>query len=71
MAMITPQQVEAMIKADVNLHIGEPIQVTDYMNGSLKKGAKRLTADLTNKLQQLSHQESEISSRNFAEMSNS
>ncbi|WP_016950206.1 1-acyl-sn-glycerol-3-phosphate acyltransferase [Anabaena sp. PCC 7108] len=56
---------------DVNLHIGEPIQVTDYMNGNLKKGAKHLTTDLTNKLQQLTYQQSEISSRNFAEITNS
>ncbi|RUS99525.1 acyltransferase [Trichormus variabilis SAG 1403-4b] len=56
---------------DVNLHIGEPIQVTDYMNGSLKKGAKRLTADLTNKLQQLTHEQSEISCSSFVEITNS
>ncbi|MEA5575311.1 1-acyl-sn-glycerol-3-phosphate acyltransferase [Anabaena sp. UHCC 0451] len=56
---------------DVNIHIGESIKVTDYINGCLKKDAKRLTADLTNKLQQLSHQKSEIAAHAFAEMPNS
>jgi 1-acyl-sn-glycerol-3-phosphate acyltransferase len=45
---------------DVNIHIGEPIQTADYINENLKLGAKRLTANLTHKLKQLSHQESEI-----------
>jgi 1-acyl-sn-glycerol-3-phosphate acyltransferase len=56
---------------DVNIHIGEPIKVKDYINGCLKQNAKYLTADLKNKLQQLSHQESEITSHAFAEMPNS
>jgi 1-acyl-sn-glycerol-3-phosphate acyltransferase len=53
---------------DVNIHIGEPIKVVDYIKGCLKQNAKHLTADLTNKLQQLSHQESEITSHALAEM---
>ncbi|MBK1987608.1 1-acyl-sn-glycerol-3-phosphate acyltransferase [Sphaerospermopsis aphanizomenoides BCCUSP55] len=56
---------------DVNIHIGESIKVVDYINGCLKKDAKHLTTDLTNKLQQLSHQESEMTSHTFAEMPNS
>ncbi|MEO3705631.1 lysophospholipid acyltransferase family protein [Trichormus azollae] len=56
---------------DVNIHIGKPIKVTDYINGCLKKEAKRLTVDLTNQLQQLSHQSLEIKSHAFAEIPNS
>ncbi|BAZ29015.1 phospholipid/glycerol acyltransferase [Cylindrospermum sp. NIES-4074] len=56
---------------DVSIHIGEPIQVTDYMNGSVKRDAKRLTADLANMLQQLSHRESQIASHAFAEIPHS
>ncbi|AFZ57905.1 1-acyl-sn-glycerol-3-phosphate acyltransferase [Anabaena cylindrica FACHB-243] len=56
---------------DVNIHIGEAIKVADYINGCSKRNAKRLTADLANKLQQFSHQESEITSHAFAEMTNS
>ena len=55
---------------DVNIHIGEPIKAADYMNGNLKLEAKRLTADLTHKLKQLSHHEVEISDRIFAEIHN-
>ena len=58
---------------DVNIHIGEPIKAADYLNGNLKPEAKRLTADLTHKLKQLSHlshQEVEISDRIFAEIHN-
>jgi 1-acyl-sn-glycerol-3-phosphate acyltransferase len=55
---------------DVSIHIGEPIKAADYMNGNLKQEAKRLTADLTHKLKQLSHQEVEISDRIFAEIHN-
>ncbi|MTJ09957.1 MULTISPECIES: 1-acyl-sn-glycerol-3-phosphate acyltransferase [unclassified Anabaena] len=55
---------------DVDIHIGEPIKVTDYINGNLKLEAKRLTADLTHKLKQLNHQESEISDRIFVEIHN-
>jgi 1-acyl-sn-glycerol-3-phosphate acyltransferase len=53
---------------DVNIHIGEPLQVADYINGCLKQNAKHLTADLANQLQQLSHQESEIKSHSFVEI---
>lgn len=56
---------------DVNIQIGQPIQVTDYMNGCFKKDAKILTTDLKNKLQLLSYQESEITAHAFAEMPNS
>jgi 1-acyl-sn-glycerol-3-phosphate acyltransferase len=56
---------------DVNIHIGEPLQVADYINGCLKQNAKYMTADLANKLQQLSHQESEITSHSFVEIPNS
>jgi 1-acyl-sn-glycerol-3-phosphate acyltransferase len=56
---------------DVNIHIGEAIKVTNYINGCLKRNAKRLTADLTNQLQQLSHQKSKIRSQTFVEMTNS
>ncbi|MTJ11330.1 1-acyl-sn-glycerol-3-phosphate acyltransferase [Anabaena sp. UHCC 0187] len=55
---------------DVNIHIGEPIKVTDYIHGNLKIEAKRLTADLTHQLQQLSHQESAFGHRIFAEIHN-
>ncbi len=55
---------------DVNIHIGEPIKAADYMNGNLKLEAKRLTADLTHKLKQLSHQEVKISDRIFIEIHN-
>jgi 1-acyl-sn-glycerol-3-phosphate acyltransferase len=55
---------------DVNILIGEPIKVTDYINGNLKLEAKRLTADLTHKLKQLNHQKSEISDRIFVEIHN-
>jgi 1-acyl-sn-glycerol-3-phosphate acyltransferase len=55
---------------DVNIHIGEPIKAADYVNGNLKLEAKRLTADLTHKLKQLSYQESQISNRIFAEIHN-
>jgi 1-acyl-sn-glycerol-3-phosphate acyltransferase len=44
--------------ADVSIHIGEPINVTDYASGRVKQNAKRLTDDLTKALQQLSIQES-------------
>ncbi|MEY3222267.1 MAG: hypothetical protein RLZZ203_1123 [Cyanobacteriota bacterium] len=55
---------------DVNIHIAEPIQVTNYINSNVKQEAKRLTADLAHKLQQLSHKESAISDRTFAEIHN-
>ena len=54
----------------MNIHIGEPIKAADYLNGNLKLEAKRLTADLTHKLKQLSHQEVEISDRIFAKIHN-
>jgi 1-acyl-sn-glycerol-3-phosphate acyltransferase len=55
---------------DVNIHIAEPIQVTNYINSNVKQEAKRLTADLAHKLKQLSHQESAMSDRIFAEIHN-
>jgi hypothetical protein len=54
----------------VNIHIAEPIQVTNYINSNVKQEAKRLTADLAHKLKQLSHKESAISDRTFAEIHN-
>jgi 1-acyl-sn-glycerol-3-phosphate acyltransferase len=42
--------------ADVNIRIDEPIKVTDYLNGNFKLEAKRLTADLTHQLKQLSQE---------------
>ncbi|MFM5979281.1 MAG: lysophospholipid acyltransferase family protein [Sphaerospermopsis kisseleviana] len=45
---------------DVNIQIAEPIKVQDYIPGCLKQNAKKLIADLTNRLQQLSHQQSKI-----------
>ncbi|MFM6182937.1 MAG: lysophospholipid acyltransferase family protein [Dolichospermum sp.] len=53
---------------NVNIHIGEPIQVVTYMNSTLKQEAKRLTADLAQKLKQLTHRESAVSDRIFAEI---
>ncbi|WP_193197871.1 lysophospholipid acyltransferase family protein [Nostoc sp. MG11] len=47
---------------DVNIHIGSAIEVADYANGSIKQNAKHLTADLAKALQQLSYEESEITS---------
>ena len=55
---------------DVNIHIGEPIKTADYINGNLKLEAKRLTADLSQKLKQLNHQESKVSHRILAEVHN-
>jgi 1-acyl-sn-glycerol-3-phosphate acyltransferase len=45
---------------DVNIQIGEPIKVKDYIQGCLKQNAKNLTADLTTRFKQLSHQELQI-----------
>jgi 1-acyl-sn-glycerol-3-phosphate acyltransferase len=45
---------------DVNIYIGQPIKVKDYIKGCLKQNAQNLTADLTNRLKQLSHQQSQI-----------
>nr|WP_051151145.1 1-acyl-sn-glycerol-3-phosphate acyltransferase [Mastigocladopsis repens] len=56
---------------DVSIHIGHPIEVADYTRGALKHNAKRLTTDLTMALQKLSHHESKVSCRAFAEMPNS
>ena len=56
---------------DVNLHIGSAINVADYTNGRVKQNAKRLTEDLARMLQQLSHQESAITTHAFAEISKS
>lgn len=56
---------------NVSLHIGTAINLADYTNRSLKQDAKRLTGDLTMALQKLSHQESQITPRAFAEIANS
>ncbi|WP_256973315.1 1-acyl-sn-glycerol-3-phosphate acyltransferase [Nostoc sp. T09] len=56
---------------DVIIHIGAAIKVADYSNGCVKQNAKCLTSDLAKVLQQLNHQESEISSHTFAEIPNS
>ncbi len=56
---------------DVCIHIAPPIKAIDYTNGCVKHNAKLLTADLAQVLQQLSDQESEISSQAFAEIPNS
>ncbi|MUG92170.1 1-acyl-sn-glycerol-3-phosphate acyltransferase [Scytonema sp. UIC 10036] len=56
---------------DVTIHIGRPIEVKDYTNGSVKQEAKRLTTDLTKALQKLNHQEAELSQHAFAEIANS
>ncbi|MBW4675313.1 MAG: 1-acyl-sn-glycerol-3-phosphate acyltransferase [Desmonostoc geniculatum HA4340-LM1] len=56
---------------DVSIHIGCPIRVKDYIRGSIKQDAKSLTADLAKVLQQLSHQETEITNHTFAEITNS
>lgn len=55
---------------DVTIHIGCPIEVSDYSSDSIKKEAKRLTADLTKALQKLNHQEAEHTQHPFAEMAN-
>ncbi|MBD2386119.1 lysophospholipid acyltransferase family protein [Cylindrospermum sp. FACHB-282] len=57
--------------ADASIHIGEALKVTDYLNGCVKRDAKRLTADLANMLLSLSHQESAIANHAFAEIPNS
>jgi 1-acyl-sn-glycerol-3-phosphate acyltransferase len=56
---------------DVIIQIAPAIKVADYTNGCLKQNAQHLTADLAKVLQQLSHQESEITTHAFAEMPNS
>ncbi|MDZ8189803.1 MAG: 1-acyl-sn-glycerol-3-phosphate acyltransferase [Nostoc sp. ChiSLP02] len=56
---------------DVSIHIGSPIKVKDYMCGCIKQDAKSLTADLAKALQQLTHQETEITNHTFAEITNS
>lgn len=56
---------------DVSIHIGSTIKVADYINGSVKQDAKRLTDDLANALKELSHHESTITAHTFAEMPNS
>ncbi|HYX13392.1 MAG TPA: 1-acyl-sn-glycerol-3-phosphate acyltransferase, partial [Nostoc sp.] len=45
--------------------------VKDYMNGCIKQDAKSITVDLAKALQQLSHQETKITNRAFAEITNS
>ncbi len=57
--------------ADVNIHIGTPLNVSDYTDGTVKQNAQNLTSDLAFALKQLSHQESEVSSHAFAEIPNS
>ncbi|MDZ8054403.1 MAG: 1-acyl-sn-glycerol-3-phosphate acyltransferase [Aulosira sp. ZfuCHP01] len=56
---------------DVMIHIGPAIKVADYSQGCVKQNAKCLTSDLAKVLQQLSHQESEITSHTFVEIPNS
>lgn len=56
---------------DVSIHIGSVIKVADYINGSVKQNAKRLTIDLAHALEQLSHHESTVTTHAFAEMPNS
>lgn len=56
---------------DVMINIAPAIKVADYSNGCVKQNAKRLTADLAKALQQLSHQETEITHPTFVEMPNS
>ncbi|MBW4642463.1 MAG: 1-acyl-sn-glycerol-3-phosphate acyltransferase [Goleter apudmare HA4340-LM2] len=56
---------------DVTINIAPAIKVSDYNNGCVKQNAKYLTADLARVLQQLSHQESEITTHAFAEIPNS
>ncbi|AFZ27015.1 1-acyl-sn-glycerol-3-phosphate acyltransferase [Cylindrospermum stagnale PCC 7417] len=57
--------------ADASVHIGEALIAKDYMNGCVKRDAKRLTADLANMLLSLSRQESAIANHAFAEIPNS
>ncbi|MBD2436397.1 1-acyl-sn-glycerol-3-phosphate acyltransferase [Nostoc sp. FACHB-110] len=45
---------------DVNIDIGNPINVAEYTEGTIKQNAKRLTEDLTKALQNLNHQASEV-----------
>ncbi|MBE9210100.1 1-acyl-sn-glycerol-3-phosphate acyltransferase [Nostoc sp. LEGE 06077] len=45
---------------DVNINIGNPINVAEFTNGSIKQNAKRLTEELAKELQHLNHQESEV-----------
>ncbi|WP_017651593.1 lysophospholipid acyltransferase family protein [Fortiea contorta] len=56
---------------DVMIQIAPSIKVADYTNGCMKQDAQRLTGDLTKVLQQLSHQESGITTHAFAEIPNS
>jgi 1-acyl-sn-glycerol-3-phosphate acyltransferase len=43
----------------VNIQIGEPMHVSDYIDNGLKKGAKRLTEDLAEALRSLSFAQGE------------
>ncbi|BAY20308.1 phospholipid/glycerol acyltransferase [Calothrix sp. NIES-2100] len=56
---------------DVIIHIAPAIKVADYSHGCLKQNAKCLTNDLAKALQQLSHQETEITNHTFVEIPNS
>jgi 1-acyl-sn-glycerol-3-phosphate acyltransferase len=47
---------------DVNINIGNAINVAEYTSGAIKQNAKHLTEDLTKALQHLNHQESEVTS---------
>jgi 1-acyl-sn-glycerol-3-phosphate acyltransferase len=46
---------------DVEIQIGEPIKVADYMSGYVKRDAKNLTADLAKMLHQLSNVSCQLS----------
>jgi 1-acyl-sn-glycerol-3-phosphate acyltransferase len=56
---------------DVRIYVAPAIKVADYANGCIKQNAKCLTAELARVLQQLSSQESEITTHAFAEIPNS
>lgn len=56
---------------NVNINIGKPIKVADYLGSNTKLGAKLLTADLASSLQQLSHHQTEITNHTFAQITNS
>ncbi|KOP24969.1 glycerol acyltransferase [Hapalosiphon sp. MRB220] len=56
---------------DASINIGSVMKVADYIKGSVKQDAKRLTADLANALEQLSHHELTVNTHAFAEMPNS
>jgi 1-acyl-sn-glycerol-3-phosphate acyltransferase len=51
--------------ADVRIHIGSAINVSDYTSSHVKQNAQLLTSDLALALKKLSHQESEVNSQNI------